>query len=55
MNSKHVDQILEKEFNCRDCDFQGTSNDQLRKHVNLKHSVQGQTDKENIQCKINGH
>ena len=29
----------EPEHNCKECDFQGTSEIQLRKHMNLKHTV----------------
>ena len=38
--NKHVlNHTAEPEFNCESCDFQGTEEDQLNKHVNLKHTA----------------
>ena len=34
-----MDQGLEKQYNCIDCDFQASTETQLEKHVNLKHKV----------------
>ena len=32
--------FIEGEFNCFQCDFQGTQQSQLSKHIQLKHSIQ---------------
>ena len=42
INTKHAEEgnttgITEEEFNCEDCDFQGTEKEQLKKHFTLKH------------------
>ena len=43
INSKHEDErvtkIFEDEFNCEDCDFQGTNEEHLKKHFRLKHEI----------------
>ena len=43
----------EKEYNCINCDFQGTSSLLLKKHIELKHSP-GLPKDENIKCRICG-
>ena len=42
-----------EEYNCTECDFQGTTDIQLRKHVNLKHTSRGH-DNTIIECRICG-
>ena len=37
------------EFNCRECSFQGTSKEELSKHINIKHRVEG-----SMNCRICG-
>ena len=49
-----MDQKSERQFNCYDCDYQGTSSVQLRKHITLKHSANGERHEGAIQCKICG-
>ena len=50
MNDSHP----EEQFNCDQCDFQGTTQLQLNKHINLKHNVKGQNIAENC-CKLKKH
>ena len=33
--------VNEKQFNCNECDFQGTREIELNKHINIKHRVHG--------------
>ena len=40
-----------EEFNCNDCFYQGTSRDEISKHINLKHRVEEQRDENLIKCK----
>ena len=42
------------EFNCQECDFQGTTEIQVRKHYNLKDTMRGSDCQEPIKCKICG-
>ena len=42
-SSANAERVFEIEYNCKKCDFQGTSDLQLNKHINLKHAMQ--TDK----------
>ena len=44
----------EPEFNCKDCDFQATTQLQLNKHKNLKHIPKGQMQEEVIKCRYCG-
>ena len=41
------------EYNCTECDFQGTSDSQLKKHVYHKHTPKSQHPG-NIECRICG-
>ena len=43
-----------KEYNCMDCDFQGTSLLQLNKHVEIKHVTKQHTNESPIKCRICG-
>ena len=43
----------EKEYNCIDCDYQGTSSCELEKHVELKHTA-GVPKDESLKCRICG-
>ena len=47
-NSKH-----EEQYNCKECDYQGTSNIQLKKHIELKHTAR-LAKGTNIECRICG-
>ena len=38
---------VEKEYNCIDCDFQGSTNMHLQKHTDLKHREKGA-----IKCRV---
>ena len=42
---------VEEQYNCIDCDFQGSSQFQLRKHINLKHVVNESSSKDMIKCR----
>ena len=48
VNKKHE----ENEYNCKECDFQGSSEMQVRKHVNLKHTPKGRDTTGTIKCRI---
>ena len=49
-----MNQKREEQFNCYDCDYQGTSSAQLKKHISLRHSANGERQDSAIQCKICG-
>jgi hypothetical protein len=40
-NVKSSFKVRERQYNCNDCDFQGTKEIELNKHINLKHRVPG--------------
>ena len=41
-----------KEYNCMGCDFQGSTDMQLKKHTNLKHTLKGIPTYGTIKCRI---
>ena len=45
------EKVVEVEFNCTECDFQGTSDIQLKKHIDFKHTVPNVNNEENIKCR----
>ena len=48
----HCAQRKEEEFNCTKCDFQATSNIELDKHINLKHTTYDKDKRfHDIKCK----
>ena len=48
-NQVHV--VNEAQFNCNECDFQGTSKTQIDKHIKLKHEVNNQNKGGMIKCR----
>ena len=55
INSKHeMETESREEFNCMDCPFQGSTEMQLTKHINLKHTLKGMPTSGTIKCKICG-
>ena len=52
--NKHIESHRQsrKEYNCMGCDFQGTTEMQLQKHTNLKHTMKGITTYGTIKCRI---
>ena len=49
-----VPETKEKEFNFKQCDYQGTREVELNKHMNMKHRVSGQNSSGTIVCRICG-
>ena len=43
--------IEEPESNCKSCDFQTTTDQQLRKHFTLKHTLKGLKEDEEVSCR----
>ena len=50
-NVKNISKVRERQYNCNDCDFQGTKEIELNKHINLKHRVPGQFIDQKIKCR----
>ena len=49
--NQHNVELEDDEFNCKQCDFQTTSESQLKKHFMLKHTLKGLKPDEEIVCR----
>ena len=52
---KHMKLVHDKkqndpEFNCNECDYQGTEKEQLNKHIFIKHTLEGRLQENKIVC-----